>query len=90
MKPKDFDIYEVIESLQGTCTSSLAQKCEELFPGTEEDDLTDEDYAAVDDEIFVCAQCGWRCETSEAHEHPEDGDGDVCDDCFSELRGEEE
>lgn len=75
MRPADFDIHKVIEGLQGT-TDSIS---DHLPDGMEEEDLTSDDYNAIDNEIFLCAECGWWCEISEASES--DGGEEVCLDC---------
>ncbi len=74
MRSTDFDIHKVIESLQGT-----AQSIDDALPeGMEWADLIDEDHNAIDNEIFLCPDCGWWCETSESTDR--DGE-DVCQDC---------
>lgn len=79
MRAVNFDIQIIIDSLQGT-GNSISSVIESNFPEMTEDDLTDEDYSNIDNEI----QCGWWCETSEGNENP-DGGGDLCSDCFSEM-----
>lgn len=54
MRPENFDINHVIDSLRGTATSIG----EHLPDGMEWDDLTDEDHAKLDESIFECEQCG--------------------------------
>lgn len=67
MRPSDFDIQKLIESLQGTCST-----IEEHLPeGMEWVDLTKEDHEAIDAEIFLCEQCGWWCERNEESEQEE-------------------
>jgi len=74
MRPEDFDIDQLISDLSGTCST-----IEEHLPeGMEEDDLTPEDYSAIDDQIFKCATCSWWCEIQEA---VDDHGEDVCQDC---------
>lgn len=55
MRPKDFDVYQLIESLAGTCNTIQ----EHLPEGMEEEDLTQEDHNQIDLEIFECPQCNW-------------------------------
>jgi hypothetical protein len=71
------DTQKLIEHLQGTCLS-LEQACEQL--GIEVDDV---DTEALDNELFLCAQCDWWCEISEASDDP-DWNGDLCEDCAPE------
>ncbi len=42
-----------------------------------EDDLTDNDYYEIDNQIFLCEICGWWCESSELKE---DSDN-ICEQC---------
>jgi rubrerythrin len=62
---------QIAHELQGTCNS---------YPEELEEDL--ELAEMVEEHVFLCAQCGWWCEQSEANEGP-DGE-DVCDDCAGE------
>jgi len=78
VRPADFDIHKVIEGLQGT-TDSIS---DHLPEGMDEGDLTSNDYDAIDNEIFLCAECGWWCEISEAAES--DDGGEMCRDCRPE------
>jgi hypothetical protein len=74
MRPEDFDVQKLIEDLQGTCSSID----DHLPEGMNWENLTDEDHEAIDNEIFLCAECGWWCEACESN----DKDGEiVCDDC---------
>lgn len=75
MKPEDFDIQKLVEDLQGTCNNLS----DALPEGMEEDDLTEDDHDYIDNEIFLCDECGWWCESSEANEN-EDCAG-LCADC---------
>lgn len=75
MRPQDFDVHELIESLQGTCTT-----IEEHLPeGMEWEDLTDEDHTQIDLEIFRCEECGWWHEISDMAE--DENDEHFCKDC---------
>lgn len=82
MKPADFNVHELIEAVNGTCNTID----DHLPEGMEFEDLTGEDHDVIDNEIFLCNECGWWCEVHEAHE-TDDGD-DICDDCH-EARGED-
>lgn len=71
MKPADFDIEELIDSLQGTCATISEKLPEEM-----EEDLTEQDHDAIDNRIFRCETCSWWCEVGE--EGDEKGN---CNDC---------
>lgn len=72
MRPKDFDVQELIYDLLGTCSN-----IEDHLPeGMEYDDLTTEDLQVIDDQIMLCEQCGWWVELDECFN--EDG---YCHDC---------
>ena len=77
MRPDDFDVQELINSLQGTCSSID----DHLPEGMNWEDLTNEDHEAIDNEIFLCAECGWWCEISE---QVESDDEQYCRDCREE------
>lgn len=72
MRPKDFSINDLITDLNGTCNSIDYY----LPDGMSYDDLTDEDFQAIDDELFEFDLCGWWCENSEMAE-----DDRSCEDC---------
>lgn len=75
-RPTDFNVQTLIDDLQGSCAT-----IEERLPdGMEWNDLTKEDHAAIDEDIFCCEDCGWWCTTDEANENPNCG-GDICNDC---------
>lgn len=79
MRAENFDVQIIIERLQGQCMLSLNDAIEEEYPEMTEDDLTPEDHNAIDNEIFLCDECGWWCEISEATDiESEDG---KCKDC---------
>ena len=86
MRPKNFDINKVIESVQGTCDTLESH----LPDGMEENDLTPEDYIKIDNEIFLCSECGWWCEICQAasEEAKEANDRtlceNICEDCCPE------
>lgn len=61
MRPENFDIDDLIEALTGT-TESIAHFLPE---GMDEEDLTPEEVQRIDEEIFLCATCGWWCEISD-------------------------
>lgn len=76
MRPADFNVQELISALQGTCTT-----IEEHLPeGMEWSDLTKDDHKAIDNEIFLCEQCGWWCENCEQSEDDET----LCNECSEE------
>lgn len=77
-KPLDFDIHQVIADMQGTCSMLI----DALPEGMNEDDLTSEDHEAIDNEIFLCDECGWWCEISEQADTGEDEQ--KCEDCHGD------
>lgn len=88
-RPNNFDIQTVIDAINGTCMNTVESMTEELYPEMSENDLTQEDYTEVDQQIFLCACCGWWCDQSEANES-EEYDQDICDDCNEEDEDEQE
>jgi len=79
MRAENFNIQNVIDRLQGTCANTLDSAISELYEGMGEEDLTEEELASVDNEIFECATCGWWCEMSE---NAETDDGEMhCREC---------
>ena len=65
-------IADIIYDLLGTC-QTLDQAC--LTAGIEESELTLEELAAIDEEIFCCEDCGWW------YERCEEGHDGICSDC---------
>jgi len=98
MRTQNFDIQDVIDYLQGTCGNNidfalgkdgiLNEDFTPKYPDMTINDLTVDDYNAIDNQIFLCENCGWWCGTDEANEHPQ-GLGDICDDCLSEISEDE-
>jgi len=78
-------IAEITDNLRGTCMTSLSQELENL--NLNEEQMTEEDWDAIYDEIFECDGCGWWCETAEAHNY---AGGLLCDNCADERDEEEE
>ena len=72
---------EIIDALQGTC-DTLSGAVQEVTGNDDLDDmsLSTEQHEAIDNQIFLCDECNWWCEISEANENPQGG-GDICDDC---------
>lgn len=81
MKSSNFDINKVIESLEGSC-DTIDDVIESLYPGMDEDDLTGDDYNAIDNQIFRCPTCGWWFDLSEQSDNEEDT-GD-CENCYED------
>lgn len=75
MRPKNFNIHDVIDALCGTC-STIDEHLPDEMEWTE---LTNDDHNAIDNEIFLCDTCGWWCELSERSDAG--ADGEVCEDC---------
>ena len=71
----DDQLNTLVADLQGTC-DTLSERLPE---GVEEDELTPDDLAALDEQIMCCDTCGWWVEMCEISE-----DGN-CDDCQQEL-----
>lgn len=73
LKTKDQIGQEIADRLRGTCTESI--------PEEYQDDM--EVLRAIDDQVFVCAECEWWCGTDELSE--DDGSGEqFCDECRPE------
>lgn len=71
---------ELIQSLSGS-SDTLSGAIEELFGSDfSEDDLTDDDHNYIDNQIFLCTECGWWCEIHEESEECLDGER-ICKDC---------
>lgn len=73
------EMEKLIGHLQGTCIS-LNEGTQALFD-LDEDCLTTENSQQIDDEIFLCEECGWWYEVSEMSERE---DEQVCNDCHEE------
>lgn len=71
---------QIIEFLQGSCMNSLDDAVQE-FIGEKYDstELTEEELAYLDDNIFECECCGWWCEISEMSEYDQ-----RCESCFED------
>lgn len=81
MRPEDFNMLKITETLQGTC-DDFDSTLEHFYPEMTKDDLTKDDYDEMDNEIFLCDICGWWYEVSERTEN-ESGE-DCCEDCSEE------
>lgn len=64
MKASNFDIDNLIEALEGTC-SSLDETINSMYPGMEVEDLTEEDHDEIDSRVFRCDTCSWWYDISE-------------------------
>ena len=73
-------IEQLIERLRGTC-DSMQTHCEDLGLNDYDDDVC----AAVDQEIFCCASCGWWCGQDEEASDEAGLDEWTCRDCVEEL-----
>jgi len=82
MRPQDFDINVIAETLQGTC-DTLQGAIEECYPGMSEEDMMADDHSALDQLIFLCTECGWWYEISENAETDDDSEM-VCESCTDE------
>lgn len=82
MKLTQEKLNELIYALQGSC-STIAEQLEMRWE-LSEDDLTMENYLAIDDAIFCCSVCNWWCPASEETATAQ-GKSDLgCSDCFPE------
>lgn len=98
MRAENFDVNDIIDHKQGTASSFSFDDCfgeygicnddfTPKYPDMTEDDLTDDDYDAIDNSMFNCTGCGWWCES---HQARESSNGEqICDDCKDE-EGEQE
>lgn len=66
------EIQRVINYLQGTC-QSLDEAMSAL--DMNEDDITNENYDEIDNQIFRCETCSWWVES---HEQDEEGNCTEC------------
>lgn len=80
MRPDNFNVYDITEYLQGT-SITLEQALTDHYEGMVEEDLTDQDRDDIDNDIFLCEDCGWWCEISEESEE-EPG---KCEDCANDY-----
>ncbi len=77
MRPENFNIHELIDSLVGTCMS-MQEAINQIDSEMNEEDLTSNDLQTIDENIFQCTCCSWWNEIEEANESE---DGNVCNDC---------
>jgi hypothetical protein len=70
-------IEKLIQYLQGTCMSLDEGISEILGENFTSNDLTTDEFEHIDNEIFLCEDCGWWCELiEESEENPR-----TCIDC---------
>lgn len=83
-------IEKIIDYLQGSCKTM-----QDGITGITEDDnlseedITDEQMAHIDQEIFLCTDCGWWCEISEETKSVNDSELG-CRDCNPDEDEEDE
>ena len=71
-------LQDIVEDLKGQCSHDLEHFLE--VRELSSDDLTKEDEAYIDDNVFLCEVCGWWCGSDEMS-----GNGDMtCDECTSD------
>jgi hypothetical protein len=75
MRPKNFNVHDLISNLNGSCNTIN----EELPYGMDEEDLTEEDRAVINETIFECDTCGWWYDIEEMNES--EGGENICSDC---------
>ena len=80
-------INELIYALQGSC-STIAEQLEIRWE-LSEDDLTMDDFLAIDDAIFCCMQCNWWCPIGEETATSQGEDELGCSDCFPDEDDED-
>lgn len=75
MRPENFNIDDVIESLRGTPNS-----IDDVLPeGMVYENLTQVDHDAIDAEIFECSGCTWWYDVSDSQEN--ELNEPVCHEC---------
>lgn len=84
MRPENFDVNQIIDTCQGTCTETIQSALDFYYPGMSEDDLTDDDWAEINDCIFHCPECNWWCEISQMSVNTNGLGEDICEDCDNE------
>lgn len=68
-------IHELADNLVGTC-DNIDSVMRDL--NIDFDDVSDEEWAAFDELVFACDNCGWWCDTFEKNVI----EGEIlCDDC---------
>lgn len=85
MRPDNINLQSMVDTLQGTC-DTMQGALDDLYPDMDESELTVEDWQFIENEIFLCATCGWWHEVCEMSE--EDEGEQVCSHC-SESEDEE-
>lgn len=75
---------EIIEYINGTC-HTLDEVVNQITEGEfQESDLTEEQISKIDNEIFLCEECGWWDEISDKCNETENCGGEHCIDCCYE------
>lgn len=77
-------INELINALQGSCSSINEQLQMRWDVDVEELDNEMEVLLAIDEEIFCCSTCNWWCPMSEETATPQGESEFGCSDCFPE------
>lgn len=73
----DDQVKTIVERLRGQCALDLEQVAVE--EGLEYYKITLADNDAIDDEVFLCEECGWWCGIEESADT--DDDKLICDEC---------
>lgn len=74
------ELEELVDALRGS-TDTLDMAIKELFGDQYgEDQMDDSDHDYIDNEIFLCTDCGWWCEISDESQECLEGER-ICHDC---------
>lgn len=65
---KDEILDEIIDFLKGSCVTLNDAIITHIDESYDEDDLTFDQLNKIDNEVFLCTECGWWSEISEAIE----------------------
>jgi hypothetical protein len=83
-KFSDEEIADLIGALQGTCGDMNSTIMELFGEDYSEDDLTEEERNTIDNQVFLCTDCGWWCEACQESQECLDGER-ICEECH-EIR----
>lgn len=85
-------IQEICDYLQGSCHSleeAITEITEDAADSLEAIENWRELCATLDDQHFLCVQCGWWSEAGDYAEIQENPNGDVCSDCGPDEEDED-
>lgn len=75
-------VNDLCDYLQGTALS-IEDGLSAIEIDAEPDELDMETLARIDEQIFVCDECGWNCEAEDMADNP---DGQYCQSCAEDLQ----